>query len=410
MNNNMTIAYLAPEIPALSATFVYNEILEVEKHGITVVPISVHVPGAKALEGPAQELAERTCYLYRHSLHDFLRDALIMSFTKPQRFVKALLYAGRDALHVGPVSRTAAGILYRFFAASTVARILIRQNCTHIHAHFAHIPADIVMYASLMTGVPYSFTAHANDIFVRGWLLDEKVRRSKFAVAISGFNRDFLAAQGAPRDKIQVIHCGVDSGSFTRRETTSIRYPVKLGSLGRMVEKKGFNVLIDACRILKSSGVSFAVEIAGDGPLKQELLMQASLSGLSGEIKFIGSLGHDKVPGWLKELDLFVLPCKEDHDGDMDGIPVVLMEAMLSGVPVVSTRLTGIPELIEDRVTGYLADPGDPRSLASAIKEAIRDPQVPGNIIREAIDKVHDHFDLSKNASNLEDLFRRPLP
>lgn len=410
MNNNMTIAYLAPEIPALSATFVYNEILEVEKHGIRVVPISVHVPGVQALEGPARELAERTCYLYRNSLPVFLRDALVLSFTRSEEFFKALRHAGRDALHVGPFNRTAAGILYRFLAASRVARILIEQNCAHIHAHFAHIPTDIAMYASLMTGVPYSFTAHANDIFVRGWLLDEKVRRAKFAIAISEFNRDYLTAQGAPADKIRVVHCGVDSGSFTRREPADIHHPVRLGSLGRMVEKKGFDVLIDACRILKISGVPFFVELAGDGPLMQELLMQASSSGLSDEIRFIGSLSHDKVPEWLKSLDLFVLPCRKDREGDMDGIPVVLMEAMLSGVPVVSTRLTGIPELIEDRVTGYLADPGDPRSLASAIEQSVRCSQASGTIIREAIDKVHTDFDLSKNAGNLADLFRKPMP
>ncbi len=410
MKNDMTMAYLAPEIPALSATFVYNELLEVEKLGIRVIPISVHIPGTKALEGPARELAERTCYLYRNPLRVFIRDAFFMAFSSRSKFVTALGYALKDALHVGPVNRTAAGILYRFLAASRVARILIDKGCTHIHAHFAHVPTDIAMYASLMTGVPYSFTAHANDIFVRGWLLSEKVRRSKFTAAISEFNREYLITRGASGDKVHIVHCGVHPGSFTRREARGIHGPLKMGSLGRMVEKKGFDVLIDACRILKNARVPFTVELAGDGPLMQELVIQASSSGLSQEVRFMGPLPHEKVPGWLKDLDLFVLPCKKDREGDMDGVPVVLMEAMLSGVPVVSTRLTGIPELIEDRVTGYLADPADPVSLASSIEDAVREGHVLSEVVQNAVDKVHTDFDLSQNAEKLAGLFRKKLP
>ncbi len=402
----MKIAYLAPEIPALSATFVYGEILEMERNGLAVVPVSVHVPGAMAVEEAARGLADRTCYLYRTGLPGFLRDAGALLRENPSRFLRTLICAVTDSLHAGALNRVAAGLVYRFLAAATAARILMARGCSHIHAHFAHVPTDIAMYASLLAGIPFSFTAHANDIFVRAWLLDVKVKRSAFAVAISAYNREFLKAKGAPAEKIHVVHCGVDPAAFVPRTPPEPHQGIRIGSLGRMVDKKGFDVLIRACRVLKDSGTGFTLELAGDGPLREELARYACSLGLAAEVAFPGPLGHDAVPAWLKRLDAFVLPCRRDHEGDMDGIPVVLMEAMLSGVPVVSTRISGIPELIEDRVSGYLADPEDAFGLASAVREAAADALHRDRIASNAIARVKDRFDLSRNARTLAGLFR----
>jgi glycosyltransferase involved in cell wall biosynthesis len=357
-----------------------------------------------AEEEAARELADRTRYLYRSGLPCFLRDAAALLGANPARFLRTLLCAVQDALRLGALNRTAMGVIYRFLAAATVARILVDQGCSHIHAHFAHVPTDIAMYASLLTGIPFSFTAHANDIFVHAWLLDVKVKRSAFAVAISAYNREFLTAKGAPADKIHVVHCGVDPAAFVPRTPPEPHQGIRIGSLGRMVDKKGFDVLIRACRVLKDSEVDFTLELAGDGPLREELARYARSLGLTGEVAFPGPLAHDAVPAWLKRLDAFVLPCRRDHEGDMDGIPVVLMEAMLSGVPVVSTRITGIPELIEDRVSGYLASPEDAHDLASAMREAVTGHRE--GIVGNAIARVKDRFDLSKNARTLAGLFR----
>ncbi len=402
----MNIAYLAPEIPALSATFVYNEILEVEKNGIRVTPISVHKPGSPALEPQARDLASRTLYLYATPWPGLVINAVFMLLKNPVQFMTTLSLAMGDAVKTGLLTRTGLGIVFRFFAASTLSRMLLENRCTHIHAHFAHIPTDIAMYASLLTDIPYSFTAHANDIFVRGWLLEEKVRRSAFALAISGFNRDFLAAHGAPVDKIHVIHCGVDPDSFVCRAPSTIHQPVTMGSLGRFVEKKGFDVLLHTCRVLENSGMPFILELAGDGPLRKDLMDRARSLGIQDSVKFLGPLPHDQVPDWIRGLDLFVLACRKDSEGDMDGIPVVLMEAMLTGVPVVSTRLTGIPELVENLKTGYLADPGDPQGLAAAIEKAVTDDKLRTRIIKEAVIRVSEEFDQTKNARTLAHLFR----
>ena len=406
MNDRLKIAYLAPEIPALSATFVYNEILELEKTGVSVVPVSVHRPGTPAEDEAVQDLVKRTHYLYETPLSGVIRDNLRMVLSHPLRFTRTFLIACTDALGMSARPRTALGIMYRFFAASTMAGILIRNRCRHIHAHFAHVPTDIAMYASSLAGIPYSFTAHANDLFERGWLLKEKARRSAFTVVISRFNKEFLVNSGAHENKIHVIHCGVDSRTFPAGRSRRRSKTLKIGTLGRMVEKKGFDTLIDAVGILSDSGRSLSITIAGDGPLLQALNEQARMIGLDGSIIFPGPISHDSVSSWLKSLDIFILPCRKDTNGDMDGIPVVLMEAMLSGIPVVSTRISGIPELIEDGVSGCLADPDDPSELAGAIERIADDPDFSKTIRKNARNKVLSDFDLVKNTKKLAELYK----
>ncbi|UCD33764.1 MAG: glycosyltransferase [Desulfobacterales bacterium] len=399
------IAYLAPEIPALSATFVYNEILGLKDRGYKIVPISVHVPGSKAEEAPAKDLARKTHYLYRESSWVIFLANLTMFAKRPIRYVRALLTVISDALKIGVSTHIGKGLFYRFFAASRVAEIIIKKKCNHLHANFAHIPTDIAMYASKISEVPFSFTSHANDLFERGWLLKEKVERAKFAVTISEYNRRFLSEQGSLKQKIHIVRCGVDRSAFKTRDKKPMEDIFRMGTLGRMVEKKGFDVLIRACKILKDKGVTFHLGIAGDGPQRKYLHDLVNSSDLTGDISFQGPLPHDRVPTWMHELDLFVLPCRKDRQGDMDGIPVVLMEAMLSGVPVVSTRLSGIPELVEDGKTGILAAQDAPEDLALAIIRIHSDEQLRDRLRKNAVSRVETEFDINKNIEKLSSLF-----
>ena len=278
---------------------------------------------------------------------------------------------------------------------------LRNNNIDHIHSNFAHIPTDIAMYAAALYGVTFSFISHANDLFERGWLLKEKVSRAKFAVTISAYNKQFLIDKGADENKINVIHCGVDTASFSEREEKKLSNPPILGSLGRMVEKKGFDVLISACDILKREGVAFKLQIAGGGPLKNELEDLAHNLNVMDNIDFMDSISHEDVPKWIKSLDMFVLPCKKDKHGDMDGIPVVLMESMLSGVPVITTRISGIPDLVIDELTGLLCESNNPESLSKKIKSLIIDNKLRNILIENAIAKVKGEFELSCNVKQL---------
>ena len=236
MKNQLKIAYLAPEIPALSATFVYNEILGLEKSGYRVVPLSVHLPHSPAEGDALGDLGSRTKYLYRTPKSKVLRDNLYLLARRPVRYLRVLASAVGDAGRVGLFNRVGLGLLYRFMVAARASRILLDENCTHLHVHFAHIPTDIAMYAAGISAIPFSFTAHANDIFERGWLLEKKVRRAKFAVTISEHNRQFLIEKGCPENKIHVVRCGVDPGAFATAQAPPSNPIPKMGTLGRMVE------------------------------------------------------------------------------------------------------------------------------------------------------------------------------
>ncbi len=404
--DKIKIAYLAPEIPALSATFVYNEILELEKKGFEIVPLSVHVPASVATGAAAARLAETTYYIYNKSVRVLFQANITMMLNFPFRYLSTLFMAMSDAVRMGLTTHIGLGLIYRFLVASHVANILLRKKCRHLHVHFAHIPADIAMYASKIPGTSFSFTSHANDLFERGWLLKEKVERAVFSVTISGHNRRFLADLGASPQKIHVVHCGIDAGAFDSRGEKPIENIPEIGTLGRMVEKKGFDVLIHACEILKKGGEQFHLTIAGDGPLREDLENLVDALGLAKEVSFPGPIPHHQVPGWLRSLDLFALPCRKDRYGDMDGIPVVLMEAMLTGVPVISTRLSGIPELVVDGETGCLADPDDPEELAESIAQLLTDRPLRTRLCRKATQKVQSEFDLSKNVEKLSELFK----
>lgn len=409
MNHRNKIAYLAPEIPALSATFVYNEILRLEDSGYQIVPLSVHRPHSPAREKALEDLGNRTEYLYQTPRRKLLGNNLRMLIKKPVRYFGVLATAVGDAWEVGLFNRIGVGLLYRFIVAARVACILVDENCVHLHVHFAHIPTDIAMYAAKMSAIPFSFTAHANDLFERGWLLNKKVRRAGFVVTISEYNRQFLIEQAGPGHKIHVIRCGVDHKAFSVRNGRASNSIPKMGTLGRMVEKKGIDDLIQACKILKDRNIAFNLEIAGEGPMQPKLHVLVSDGDLSEQVHFIGPLVHEQVPHWLQSLDFFVLACKKDRNGDMDGIPVVLMEAMLAGVPVISCRISGIPELIEDGISGLLADPENPAQLAGAISRLLLDESLYGDLRKNAMAKVQTDFELSKNVTLLNELFKEVL-
>jgi glycosyltransferase involved in cell wall biosynthesis len=314
-------------------------------------------------------------------------------------------------VQVGIFSRAAAGLVYRFVFATRLSDYLRRKKITHLHVHFAHVPTDIAMYAAPMAGIGFSVTAHANDIFERGWLLKQKVSRSRFFATISYFNRDYLQRLGVDTNKINIIRCGVDDHWVPPvkkiSQQTEKNNIIRIGTVGRLVEKKGLDTLIAAVAKLLASGRQILLEIAGSGPLETDLLQQAKLAGLGEtQIKFIGALPHDKVPVFINSLDIFVLPCKQDTNGDMDGIPVVLMEAMLCGVPVISTQLSGIPELVINEKTGLTIQPEDIEGLSKAICYLIDNNAEAERMVISAKKRVTEEFMLSDNVSKLITLFR----
>ena len=354
-----------------------------------------------ALESRVEALRVATHYLYRKGLVDFILAAFSILCASPRTFCLTICMALRDGATVGLCSRTWMGLLYRFLAACRVACILKQKECRHLHAHFAHVPTDIAMYAASLVGIPFSFTSHANDLFERGYLLSEKISRSAFAVTISEFNRDFMVAKGGKRGKIHIVRCGVDSSQFSPAHTRPVSPPCLIGTIGRMVEKKGFDTLLHAAALLQKRGVDFRLIIVGGGPLENELRATADKLGLCGIVDFPGPMANEQVPTWLRFLDLFVLPCQQDANGDMDGIPVVLMEAMATGIPVISTCISGLPELIDHGNEGLLVEPRSPEALADAITKLLLSNELRRSFSKNGRLKVIGEFDTNVNIDRL---------
>ena len=399
------IAYLAPEIPGFSSTFVYNEIFALVQSGFTVATFSVHRAGRFESEQKLQQMQRDTTYLYEQGLFSIVAANLRCLLASPVRYGKTLLMCIADMLKLASQPKIALGLFYRFLIGALLSGLLKKQEVSHLHVHFAHVPTDIGMYAAALAGITYSTTAHANDIFERGWLLTEKVDRAKFFATISNFNVKWFVDLGADKRKLQVVRCGVDSQQFTLRPEKHKAMPVQFGFLGRLVEKKGAEILIAACAQLRQQGLDFVLHIVGDGPLDQDLKDQVKQFNLHNTVYFLGAKPHAEIAAWLEQLDYFVLPCVKDSQGDMDGIPVALMEAMLKGIPVISTDISGIPELVIDGKTGLSAQQGDVASLAAILQQASNEP--PAEVcqrVQQGQALVCAEYDLNVNAKKLGEL------
>jgi colanic acid/amylovoran biosynthesis glycosyltransferase len=397
----LTVAYLSPAMPALSETFVYEELLALERSGVMVVPFSVRKPAREVLAQKA--LADRVTHLYQNGPLAVVLSGL---WHLPQfglHAIKALAWLISDIAECGWWRLSSWKLAYQCLAGATLAKHLVRSCCTHLHVHFAHVPTQIAMYASALSGVPFTVMAHANDIFDEGILLKKKAARSKRMLTISEYNRRYLQSLGIPPEQLAVVRCGV---SFAPR-SVPLHLPgkvFKVASLGRMVEKKGFDILIEAVGMLRRRGFNVELCLAGDGPLLLNLKQLANAAcGLEG-VTFVGSLTHNEVAIWMQRHDAFVLACKQDANGDMDGIPVVLMEAMSQQVPVVSTKLSGIPELVIHEQTGLLAEPGHVESLAQQISRMMESPDLNQKMALHAQTFVTQEYGQTRNINRLIDI------
>jgi glycosyltransferase involved in cell wall biosynthesis len=266
------------------------------------------------------------------------------------------------------------------------------------------------MFASALTGIPYTFTAHARDIYVdtQHKLLRRQIERASAVVTVSRYNQEHLRTQISPLagGKVHCIYNGLDLVDFDFRwpRSGARGRPVIL-SVARLIPKKGLEDLIHAAALLKRKGRAFRVEIIGSGPLREALERLAAELGLGDCVEFLGSQPQQSVSAAYERAAVFALPCIVAGDGDRDGIPTVVLEAMASGVPVVSTPVSGIPELIDDSSDGVLVPPNDPVRLAEALDRLLADPELRDRLARAARDKVESHFVVERSSSQLLKLF-----
>ena len=284
------------------------------------------------------------------------------------------------------------------------------KKLDHLHAHFAHDPTLIAYLVHCLTGIPFSFTAHARDLYqVSEKILNDRIREASAVVTCCRANLEYLnRIAPSQQSKFSLVYHGVNLNAFppgSTLGTDSIDKNPLILSVGRLVEKKGFYDLLQALLLVKTKGKRFCCQIYGDGPLSQPLRDWIEEHGLSGEVRLMGDrVQQELIPVFLSAA-LFVLTPFQTADGDRDGIPNVLLEAMAVGLPVVTTEVAGIPELVEHGQTGLMYPPHDVEGLASGIIELLNNPEKRIQLSQAASRKVAEQFDITQAASRLQALF-----
>ncbi len=393
------ICHLGPETPGLSQTFVYKEALALKRRGHDVTVVTVRRPENPAADVDA-ELGPVTA-LYDSAARDVAKSVGRVAMRRPRATLGALAMLARDFAESAAEGRFTPALARHLLAGFQLADILTAQRCDHLHAHFAHFPTQIAMYAAHLAGAPFTATAHANDIYANGRLLKTKARRAAALIMISEFNRAHLERCGADREKMPIVRCGVAIPETTRTDQRPPG-PIRVGSLGRLVEKKGMDTLVAAFARLKEQGVDARLEIVGDGPMRDALAASINSLGLGDRVALKGALPNSQALAWLEDIDVFALACRRDSNGDVDGVPVAMMEAMARGRPAVSTHLSGVAELVVDGETGLLAPPEDAEAIAAAIARLDADTDLRERLGRGAAKHVAAEFSDDVNIERLE--------
>lgn len=414
----LRVAYVLKMFPRLSETFVLNEILELERQGAIVSVHSLKKPDEGRFHPALARLRARVAYAPEFKISSAWSSLRASALLAPK--TRARLGAAVAALLALDVAEP----WLRLAEAIDLATAAIEGGVDHFHAHFATSATEVAMIASAITGIPYSFTAHAKDIYretVSPALFSEKVRRSSFAVTVTeagaGYIREkLLARNGALARKVRLLYNGIDLDFFAPRPAHMAATPQPneepplVLSTGRLVEKKGFPVLLEACSELARRRVPFRCEIAGDGEDRAALERMARSLSLDGNVRFLGALTHDAVRERLRAASVVALPCVVGADGNRDSLPTVLLEGLACGLPVVSTRVGGIPEIVDPGKNGYLVAPGDPKAFAGAIERVLRHPARARAMGASAREKAEERFDLAANVGTLRSWFAGKPP
>jgi glycosyltransferase involved in cell wall biosynthesis len=390
----MSLAYLYSRYPVVSQTFCDSEMLALEALGRQLVVASLNPP-------PNSFRHERLRNLQAEILYPPPAPVL-KAVTVPAAM--AALAAEHDARHgagfkAGTRARNAA-----WFAPA-----LARRGVRHVHVHFANRATHTALFLK-QAGFTFSFTAHAQDYMVdlgSDDLLRELAREAEFVIAVSDFSRDDLRRR-CPDEaaKIHRIYNGLRLDDFPPARPAAHPAPLRVVSVGRLIEFKGFHHLIDAIGRLRDTGVEATLDLIGDGPWREPLAAQIERRALGDRVRLSGVLSQDAIKARLAASDVFALACCVGASGASDILPTVIMEAMAARLPVVSTRVAGVPEMVADGVTGLLAPPDDPAALADALARLAADPGLRTSLGDAGRDRCAAMFSLDQTAAALEARFR----
>jgi len=396
------LAYLVNQYPKTSHSFIRREIHALEALGADVKRYTVRAT-SEALPEPSDEAEKaKTSAILGGSPVARAGDALATFLSHPARSLKALCAAFKLARHG---DRPWLAHIAYWIEAAILARWLERGKVQHLHVHFGTNSAAVGLMAHLMSGIPWSFTVHGPEEFDRssGIGLPAKIASAAFTVAVSSFGRSQLWRWAAYRDwpRIRVVHCGLDR-DFLDASSTPVPAAGQLVCVGRLSEQKGQLVLLEAAALLKARGLSFRIVLAGDGPMRGDIEKRISELGLGNHVSITGWLSNAEVKAQLQASRAMVLP------SFAEGLPVVIMEAMALGRPVVSTYVAGIPELVVQGETGWLVPAGDAPALADALQEVLNSDTARLSAMGSAARRrVAERHDVALEAQKLMRLFQR---
>lgn len=397
------IAYLLNGFPRLSETFILREILELEQQGTRLHIFALFKPSAIDMVEEGKYIQAPVTYLPHP--RRFPHGTLILMAMTARRLLKTPWRLLRTCLSVVIRSRQPSALRH-LLHASYLADQLERERITHLHAHYANTPATIAQFVYLLTGISYSFTAHAYDIYLSSKAsLAYKMKMASFVVTCTGYNQQYLSALVDRRagEHIHRIYHGLDTRIFPTVASTS-RTPPLILSVARLTEKKGLSYLIRACRLLADQGYNFTCRIVGEGPLHPVLEQEIRELKLTERVELQGAEPLKRVIEMYQQATIMALPCIIGKNGDRDGIPNVLIEALYMEVPVISTPVSGIPELITSEVNGLLVPPNDSMALAGALARLLDDSDLRDRLAASGRQKVLEQFDMASNTTQLRSL------
>jgi colanic acid/amylovoran biosynthesis glycosyltransferase len=403
------LAYIVSRYPFVSHVFIVREVLALRRAGAEIHTFTVRRASADArLSEDHREADATTHVLVPPALSDLLSSHLRALATRPRRYLStlglALSLRGRGA-------RATLWQVFYFGEAVLMWRECERRAIRHIHAHHANVASDVALLASHLGGEPWSwsFTMHGPTEFfdVREHRLAQKAQRARFVVCVSDHGRSQLMNLVDPLhwSKLRVVHCGVDLALFDVVERSDANRPTEVLTVGRATPVKGQALLIEALATLVRRDIDERLTIVGDGPQLPDLRTLAQRLGVSDRVTFTGAVGQDEIRAYYARADVFALP------SFAEGLPVVLMEAMASGLPIVAFRIAGIPELVEEGVSGLLAVPGRLDQLVDALATLLSAPPAKrASMGRAGREMVAAEFDLERTAQQLLDVFAELIP
>lgn len=394
----LRIAYLVGEYPAVSHTFILREVAALRAKGMDILTCSIRRTGPEHHRGPAERAEAKATF---NVLPEAMRPARMLgaqmrALREPRRYLGALRRAWQMR---GPGLRAAIYQLFYFLEAVVLARHLQDRGVTHLHAHFAQASCTVALLAARLADIPFSFTLHGPADFTdpKAWRLSDKIADARFVACISHYCRSqaMLVSPHEHWSRLHIVHCGVEPDRYLAGP------PEGQGMLfvGRLAAAKGVPILIDAMTRIRETCPDAQLTLVGDGPDRARLEEMTRQQGLADCVTFTGYRSQDEVAEILAGSALFVLP------SFAEGVPVVLMEAMAAGRPVVTTRIAGIPELVEDGVSGRIVPPGDVDAFAQAVVDILTAPDSIAAMGRQGRAKVEAEFDIEAEAARLALLF-----